>query len=51
MKKGFMKENKNKIKNFFKKYGVDAILALFIFNFPMYAVLFIRDPNFINFAA
>ena len=48
---------KGKIKNFFakfidffKKYGVDAVLALLVFNFPMYAVAFIRDPGFLAFA-
>lgn len=46
-----------KIKNFFskfgaflKKYGIDAILAIVIFNFPMYAVAFIPDPGFQAFA-
>lgn len=31
---------------FFKKYGIDAVLALVIFNFPMYAIAFIPDPGF-----
>lgn len=35
---------------FLKKYGVDALLALLIFNFPMYAVAFIKDPGFQQFA-
>ena len=35
---------------FLKKYGVDALLALLIFNFPMYAVAFIPDPGFQQFA-
>jgi hypothetical protein len=39
-----------KLKAFFKKYGVDAALALIIFNFPMYALLFIDDPGFVTFA-
>lgn len=40
----------NKFIDFFKKYGIDAVLALLIFNFPMYAVAFIRDPGFLTFA-
>ena len=36
--------------DFLKKYGVDAALALLIFNFPMYAVAFIDDPGFQAFA-
>ena len=35
---------------FLKKYGIDALLALLIFNFPMYAVAFIKDPGFQQFA-
>ena len=35
---------------FLKKYGVDVLLALLIFNFPMYAVAFIDDPGFQQFA-
>ena len=35
---------------FLKKYGIDALLALLIFNFPMYAVAFIDDPAFQSFA-
>ena len=35
---------------FLKKYGIDALLALLIFNFPMYAVTFIDDPAFQSFA-
>ena len=45
--KGFLK----KIIAFFKKYGIDAVLALAIFNFPMYGVLFITNANFRTFAA
>jgi hypothetical protein len=48
---------KGKIKNFFakfieffKKYGIDAVLALLVFNFPMYAIAFIKDPGFQAFA-
>jgi hypothetical protein len=37
-------------KLFLKKYGIDAILAILIFNFPMIAVSFIEDENFRNFA-
>lgn len=44
--KGFFK----KILNFFKKYGIDAVLALLIFNFPMYGVFFIDSPAFVTFA-
>ena len=36
--------------DFLKKYGIDAALALLIFNFPMYAVAFISDPGFQSFA-
>ena len=36
--------------DFLKKYGIDAALALLIFNFPMYAVAFIPDPGFQSFA-
>ena len=36
--------------DFLKKYGIDALLALLIFNFPMYAVAFIDDPAFQSFA-
>jgi len=39
-----------KLLEFFKKYGIDAVLALLIFNFPMYGVLFIRDEGFTVFA-
>jgi hypothetical protein len=48
---------KGKIKNFFakfidffKKYGFDAVLAILIFNFPMYAVAFIKAEGFQTFA-
>jgi hypothetical protein len=44
--KGFF----TKILNFFKKYGIDAILALLIFNFPMYGMLFIDNEGFVIFA-
>jgi len=44
--KGFLR----KLLEFFKKYGIDAVLALLIFNFPMYGVLFIRDEGFTVFA-
>ena len=40
----------NKFIAFLKKYGFDAVLAILIFNFPMYAVAFIKDENFRNFA-
>ncbi len=40
--KGFLA----KLGSFFKKYGVDAVLSLVIFNFPMYAIAFIPDPGF-----
>lgn len=45
-----MKKLLNNIFQFFKKYGIDAVLALAIFNFPMYGILFIDDPGFIVFA-
>jgi hypothetical protein len=48
---------REKIKNFFgkfvaffKKYGIDAVIALIIFNFPMYAILFIKAEGFRTFA-
>jgi hypothetical protein len=47
---GKLKAWGNKFIAFFKKYGIDAILALLIFNFPMYAVTFIKDPGFQVFA-
>ena len=47
---GKLKDIGNKFIAFFKKYGVDAVLALLIFNFPMYAVAFIDDPGFQAFA-
>ena len=40
----------NKLGAFFKKYGIDAILAILIFNFPMYAVAFIDNEGFRTFA-
>lgn len=39
-----------KFKSFIKKYGVDAILAILIFNFPMYGVAFIKAEGFQTFA-
>lgn len=39
-----------KFGGFFKKYGIDAVLALLIFNFPMYAVSFIDAEGFQQFA-
>ena len=39
-----------KVAGFFKKYGFDGVLALLVFNFPMYAVLFIKGPEFQAFA-
>ena len=47
---GKLKAWGNKFIAFFKKYGIDAVLALLIFNFPMYAVAFIDDPGFQAFA-
>ena len=47
---GKIKDIGNKFIAFFKKYGIDAILAILIFNFPMYAVTFIKDPGFQVFA-
>lgn len=44
--KGFFK----KLLAFFKKYGIDAVLALAIFNFPMYAITFIKAEGFQTFA-
>lgn len=48
--KGKIKNFLAKFIDFFKKYGFDAVLALLVFNFPMYAVAFIRDPGFVAFA-
>lgn len=45
-----MKKFLAKILAFFKKYGIDAALALLIFNFPMYAVTFIKAEGFQTFA-
>jgi hypothetical protein len=39
-----------KFKTMLKKYGIDGVLALIIFNFPMYAVLFIKGEEFKTFA-
>ena len=36
---------------FLKKYGIDAILAILIFNFPMIALTFVHDETFRTFAA
>jgi branched-subunit amino acid ABC-type transport system permease component len=46
-----MKKLLKKILEFFKKYGIDAVLALAIFNFPMYGIFFITNANFRTFAA
>lgn len=40
----------DKFIGFFKKYGIDAVLAILIFNFPMYGGLFIQDEGFVIFA-
>ena len=48
--KGKLKLIGNKFIGFFKKYGIDAVLALLIFNFPMYGVLFITNEGFVIFA-
>jgi hypothetical protein len=48
--KGKVKKFFGKFRDFFKKYGIDAVLALLIFNFPMYAVTFIDNPGFQAFA-
>lgn len=40
----------SKLSDFFKKYGFDAVLALILFNFPMYAMIFIRGEEFRAFA-
>ena len=45
-----MKPFLQKMLAFFKKYGIDAVIALLIFNFPMYGAIFIRDPGFLAFA-
>lgn len=46
-----MKKWGQKILAFLRKYGIDAVLALLIFNFPMYGAIFIKDPGFLAFAA
>ena len=46
-----MKKLLAKIIGFFKKYGIDAVLALLVFNFPMYGIFFITSVNFRTFAA
>ena len=48
--KGKFKNFVDKFIGFFKKYGIDAVLAILIFNFPMYAIAFIDDPGFQAFA-
>ena len=48
--KGKLKNIGNKFIGFFKKYGIDAVLALIVFNFPMFAVAFIKDPVLVAFA-
>ena len=48
--KGKIKNFLAKFIDFFKKYGFDAVLALLVFNFPMYAIAFIKDPGFQAFA-
>ena len=45
-----MKNFFKKILDFFRKYGIDAVIALAIFNFPIYARAFITGPDFINFS-
>jgi hypothetical protein len=45
-----LKDLYHKIITFFKKYGIDAFLAILIFNFPMYAVTFIDGEGFRTFA-
>jgi hypothetical protein len=40
----------NKLLTFFKKYGIDAFLAIIIFNFPMIALTFIENEGFRRFA-
>jgi hypothetical protein len=47
---GKLKDIGNKFIAFFKKYGIDAVLAILIFNFPMYGVLFIENEGFVVFA-
>jgi hypothetical protein len=48
--KGNIKKFLGKFTTFFKKYGIDAFIALLIFNFPMYAVSFIEAEGFRQFA-
>ena len=45
-----MKKFFNKFIAFFKKYGIDAFIAVLIFNFPMYAITFIKSEGFRQFA-
>jgi len=47
---GKLKAWGNKFIAFLKKYGIDAILSILIFNFPMYAIAFINDQGFQVFA-
>jgi hypothetical protein len=47
---GKIKDWGNKFISFFKKYGIDAVLAILIFNFPMYGVFFIKSEGFRTFA-
>jgi len=49
--KEWTKRFMTKLLNFFKKYGFDAVLALIVFNFPMYAIFWIHDAGFKTFAA
>jgi hypothetical protein len=48
--KGKLKKFFGKFTAFFKKYGIDAFIATLIFNFPMYAVSFIKAEGFRQFA-
>ena len=34
---------------FVKQYGLDALLSILIFHFPIYGMIFIRDPEFLTF--
>lgn len=36
---------------FIKKYGIDGILSILIFHFPIYGMIFINTPEFIAFGA
>jgi hypothetical protein len=48
--KGKVKKFFKKFAAFFKKYGIDAFIAILIFNFPMYAITFIEAEGFRQFA-